>query len=344
MNPRQTASFLVISLVLFLGCFIDTYADDTSDGKAVALNMAVEFMDHAAAAFIARDQGWFEDAGLRVRSYETYASGMALASALARGDVQVAYLCLAPAINAFVNAGVPVKIVAGTHKYGYGLVVDGRRVRQVQDLRAPGIRLGCVREGGAADVLLRRIIDDAGLETDKALGHVRRMSPAQLLLALKTGQLDAAALPEQWATMAEASGFKMHLTARDVWPDMQGSVLVVRNDLIGTRPETVKQLVALLDRGNRLIHNDPRAAAEIVSRQMRRIGDENILDSGGTINDLLTPEILMRSMGRLAFTTAIDPREVQKTIDYMAGLGYIKKKVAAAELLDLRFLDNAGVQ
>jgi len=38
---------------------------------------------------------------------------MALASALSRGDIDVAYICLIPAINAFGNAEVPFRVIAG---------------------------------------------------------------------------------------------------------------------------------------------------------------------------------------------------------------------------------------
>ncbi|MDY6830890.1 MAG: ABC transporter substrate-binding protein, partial [Thermodesulfobacteriota bacterium] len=61
--------------------------------------MAVEFMDHAAAAFVAREKGWFAEAGLDVTAYESYATGMALAAALARGDIDAAFICLVPAVN-----------------------------------------------------------------------------------------------------------------------------------------------------------------------------------------------------------------------------------------------------
>jgi hypothetical protein len=43
-------------------------------------------------------------------------------------------------------------------------------------------------------------------------------------------------------------------------------------------------------------------------------------------------------MGRLDYTTDIDPKVVQGTIDYIAGLGYIKNIFNAEHILDLRFL------
>jgi len=53
--------------------------------------MAVEFNDHSAAAWIARDRGWFEEEGLGVTRFETFTSGLELSAALARGDVDVAW-------------------------------------------------------------------------------------------------------------------------------------------------------------------------------------------------------------------------------------------------------------
>ena len=150
-----------------------------------------------ACAYISRDKGWFEEEGLELTTYESYVTGMALASALARGDIEVAYICLVPAINAYANAGVPIKIVAGTHKHGYGLVVSPDKIETVQDLAKPDIRIGCVREGGAVDVIFQKTIDKYRLDEDRILDNIQRMNPPQQVLAIKTGQLDAAFLPEQ---------------------------------------------------------------------------------------------------------------------------------------------------
>jgi hypothetical protein len=43
-------------------------------------------------------------------------------------------------------------------------------------------------------------------------------------------------------------------------------------------------------------------------------------------------------MGRLEYTTDIDPKLVQGTIEYIAGLDYIKNSFNAEHILDLRFL------
>ena len=54
------------------------------------IHLAVEFVDHAASAHIARNQGWYAKAGLKVKAFDSYATGMALSAALCKGDVDAA--------------------------------------------------------------------------------------------------------------------------------------------------------------------------------------------------------------------------------------------------------------
>ncbi|HAJ31881.1 MAG TPA: nitrate ABC transporter substrate-binding protein [Candidatus Atribacteria bacterium] len=333
---RISILLLIISLVF---TSISIVGECASQEK-VPIGMAVEFMDHAACAYISQDKGWFKEEGLELTSYESYVTGMALASALARGDIQVAYICLVPAINVYANAKVPIKIVAGTHKYGYGLVVNPDKVKTIKDLEKPDIRMGCVREGGAVDVLLHKTIDKYNLDEQKVLSNIYRMNPPKQVLAIKTGQLDAAFLPEQWATMAEDFGFKMLLMSQDVWPEMQGSVLVVKEELIRDHPEVVEKLVKISQRANDWINQHPKASAEIVARQLQEAGGSlfpvEIADIAAKTE--ITPEVLLRSMNRLEYTTDIDPAVVQEAIDYVTQLGYIRSSFTAEDILDLSFI------
>jgi len=330
----------LFTVFMLLGILFFTFFGECFSEKEIPIGMAVEFMDHAACAYISQDKGWFEEEGLNLASYESYVTGMALASALARGDIQVAYLCLVPAINVYANAKVPIKIVAGTHKYGYGLVVNPEKIKSVKDLEEPGIRIGCVREGGAVDVLLHKTIDRYNLDEKKILNNIQRMNPPKQVLAINTGQLDAAFLPEQWATMAEELGFKMLLMSQDIWSEMQGSVLVVKDELTRDHPEVVEKLVKISQKATDWINQHPQEAAEIVARQLQEAGGSlfpvEIADVAAKAE--ITPEVLLRSMNRLEYTTDIDPAVVQDAIDYVARLGYIKSSFKAEDILDLSFI------
>jgi len=330
----------VFILLLILGLSIFASFDECAPLKSAPLGVAVEFMDHAACAYISQDKGWFEEEGLNLTAYESYVTGMALASALARGDIQVAYMCLIPAINVYANARVPIKIIAGTHKYGYGLVVNPDKIKSIKDLEGSDIRIGCVSEGGAVDVLLHKTIDRYNLDEKKILNNIQRMNPPKQVLAINTGQLDAAFLPEQWATMAEDLGFKMLLMSQEVWPEMQGSVLVVKDELIRDHPELVRKLVKVSQKATSWINQYPQEAAEIVARQLQEAGGNlfpvEITDIATKTE--ITPEVLLMSMNRLEYTTDIDPAVVQDAIDYVAQLGYIKSSFKAEDILDLSFI------
>ena len=330
----------LLALLTIVGLLLVMNMGGCAEKEEAPIGMAVEFTDHAACAYISQDKGWFEEEGLKLTAYENYATGMALAAALARGDIQVAYICLVPAINAYANAGVPIKVVAGTHKYGYGLVVNPEKIRTVRDLEKTDIRIGCVQVGGTVDVILHKTIDKYGLDQDKVLSHIQRMSPPKQVLAIESGQLDAAFLPEHWATMAEEFGFEMMLTSQDVWPGMQGSVLVVKDDLMNSYPEVVRKLVEVSERASEWSKQHPQEAAEVMARQLQAAGGEIFPAEVAEVADKLeiTPEVLLRSMGRLEYTTDIDSKVVQETIDYLVELGYIKKSFGAEDIVDLRYL------
>jgi NitT/TauT family transport system substrate-binding protein len=302
--------------------------------------MAVEFNNHAAPAYVARAKGWFEEEGIESVAYESYVTGMALGAAMARGDIQVAFICLVPAITAYANANVPIRIIAGTHKYGYGVVGDTHRIKAVEDLQDRNIRIGCVREGGATDVLLRRMMDKYHLQREKILSKIRRMNPPKQVLAIRSGHLDAAVLPEHHASMAEGFGFKMILTSKDVWPSMQGSVLAVKENLIRDRQELVQRIVKVCQRATRWINEHPDEAAELVARRLQVTAERVFpLDKALMASEFtITRQDMARSMSRLFYSTAIDPRMVQNTIDYLLALGYIRKEIRAEDILDLRYV------
>lgn len=300
---RMGLLVLLILAVLATGC-----VEKSSD-----IGMAVEFNDHAACAYVAKENNWYEDEGINLTTYESYATGMQLTSALARGDIQVAYICLSPAILAY-SRGVPLVIVAGSHKHGYGLVASPG-ITNISDLN--GATIGCVREGGMVDILLNRMIREYDLKDVR----IQRMEPLKQVIALETGRIDAAFLPEHHATAAESNGFHMLITSHELWDDMQGSVLIVKRELIEDDPETVRKLVLVTQRATDRINDDPDEAAAVLAEE---------LDT--------EPEMIKKSMSRLNYTTQIDAESVQEMIDFMVELGYIEEGMRAEDMLDTTFL------
>jgi NitT/TauT family transport system substrate-binding protein len=337
LGPVHIAGRLIATCLALLVFF-------TADaGASGPIRVAVEQNSHAACAHAAKANGWYQAHGLTLRTWAYYSTGMALAAAFARGELDAAYMCLIPALNVYANAGIQIKIVAGTHQYGYSLMVDPERVRSVSDLQKEGVRIGCAREGSPTDVLLAILIDSRGLDSAAVLGNIRRMKPSRQLLSLRRHRIDAAFMPEQYPSIAEAAGFRRLVGAEELWPGMQGSVLVVTKALSENHPGIVEALVRVTDRSTRWINANPEAAAKITARVLNPESEGFQFQPEGDLPASeappQTPAILRSIQERLVCCTAIEEDQIERTIHLLHKLGYIRSRFPASEILDLRYLD-----
>jgi NitT/TauT family transport system substrate-binding protein len=189
---------------------------------------------------------------------------------------------------------------------------------------------------------MHKLIDKYNFNEKKFLSKIQRMPPPKIVMALKAGKIDAGFCCEQFPSIGEKNGFKILLNAKDLWPNMQGSVLVVKNDLIKNHPEIVKKLVKVTKKGLNFIKTNPKEASEIVSNTLNIISDNifplKLVDSMNNLQ--ATPEIINFSLTtQMICTELIDKDMVQETIDYIAKLGYIKT-FNANDILYLKHINN----
>jgi len=316
-----TKKFLAILLVLGVTCgFLVTYFwVNINSRRKYNIGMAVEYNDHAAAAWIAYQKGWFEETGLNLTTFESYTTGPVLAAAIARGDIQVAWLCVGPAILAH-SRGIHIKLVAMTHEQGYSLIVNETLIHSVYDLE--GKKIATVREGSMADLLLHKVIETYSLENVTIL----RMKPMDQINALKEKQVDAIAIPEHYVALAKSMGFHILIKSQDIWPHMPGSALFVKQELIDTSREAVLRLVNLTIFSTSWLKSHKNEAAQILANKLKT-----------------TSNIILDSMSRLNYTNEINETAIQEVIDYMTKLGYISW-FNASEIIDKSFLNQVKKQ
>jgi NitT/TauT family transport system substrate-binding protein len=199
------------------------------------------------------------------------------------------------------------------------------------------IEIGCPREGSPADLLLHKFIEEKNLDKEKVMKNIRRMSPNKALLALENNKIQAAIMPEQYPSMGQKMGFKILTNTKKLWPELQGSVLVVTEDLIKNDSKQVKKLIEITKKSTQFVIDNPEETSVIVSK-MLQTGNESYLIEEKNKSSRITPDIIKYSIEEeLEFTTEIDKDQVQNVIDYMSNLGYIKR-FDAEEILDLRYL------
>jgi NitT/TauT family transport system substrate-binding protein len=256
--------------------------------------------------------------------------------ALMSNRMQAGFM-VAPMAIALRAQGVPIKIVYLGHRYGSAVVVqkDGP-VRTFEDLR--GKTVAIPSRYSDERLILFRAMAKHGM--DAADIRMVEMAPPDVAGALAAKAIDAFSMGEPYPSQAEMSGFgRVLFHAREYWPDYISCVLVVRQDVIDTRPEAVQVLVDGIARSGLWLDNPPRKkerrehAAEFVGRQYFR-QDPKLLKWA-----------LTNPLDRVMYQPLTPYRgDFELIVSLMRETGILDRQIAFEEYIDVRFAEGARTQ
>jgi NitT/TauT family transport system substrate-binding protein len=253
--------------------------------------------------------------------------------ALISNKVQAAFL-VAPLAIALAAQGVPIKVVYLGHRYGSALVVKKNGpVKSVADLK--GRTVAIPSRFSDERLMLFRAMEIAGLKP----GDVKmlEMAPPDVSGALAAGAIDGFVMGEPFPSQAEMGGYgRVLFQAREYWPDYMSCILVVRQDLIDKRPETVQVLVDGIARsGLWLDKGKPyrEDAADFVGRYYYNQ------------KPALLRWALTKPMDRVIYSQ-LAPRKADFDMvrDLMMETGVLNKRIEFSQYTDTRFSDKASNQ
>jgi len=253
--------------------------------------------------------------------------------ALISNKVQAAFI-VAPLAIALASQNVPIKVVYLGHRYGSAVVVrkDGP-IKSVADTR--GHTFAIPSRFSDERLLLFRAMKVSGIKP----GEVKmvEMAPPDVSGALAAGAIDGFSMGEPFPSQAEIAGYgRVLFQAREYWPDYMSCILVVRQDLIDSRPEIVQTLVDGIARsGLWLDQGKPyrEDAADFVGRYYYRQ------------KPALLRWALTKPMDRVVYSP-LAPRkgDFDMVRDLMIETGVLNKKIEFSEYTDTRFSDAAAGQ
>jgi NitT/TauT family transport system substrate-binding protein len=218
----------------------------------VITNLAAPLMDHASSG---------DRCPVRFQALK-FASFAEMADALRNDDIQAAFI-IAPLAIVLRQQGVGVKVVYIGNRHESTLVVRkdadigglpdlaGRKV--AVPMRYSGHNLALLRQFAASGMADRVTIVE--------------MNPPDMAAALAVGSLDAYFVGEPFAAQAVKSGHARVLQyVEELWPDFICNLLLVKQTLIETQPETVALLVAGAVRSGIWSRDNPEAASILAAR------------------------------------------------------------------------------
>jgi NitT/TauT family transport system substrate-binding protein len=252
-------------------------------------------------------------------------------------DKMQAGFVVAPMAIALRAQGVPLKIVYLGHRYGSSLVV-GRDspIRTVADLR--GKTIAIPSRFSDERLLAIRALQEAGIGLKDV--KMPEMAPPDMPAALSAGAIDAFVVAEPFPAQAEIAGIgRVLFQAKEYWPDYISCVLVVRQDVIDSRPEAVQALVDGIARSGLWLENPPKRLA-------RR---EHAADFVGRFYFRQDPRLLKWALTKPVERVQYQPltplrKDFELIVRLMRETGVLDHDIAFEEYIEPRFAEGAKTQ
>jgi NitT/TauT family transport system substrate-binding protein len=210
---------------------------------------------------LAAKLGYFKEVGIDAKLLPFDAAAKMMAPA-GSGQLDVAAGAPSAALYNALAAKVNVKIVAdkGSSAPGYGFqpilvrkaLITSGEYKSPKDLK--GMRLAEGAQGTAAAVFVAKFLKLGGLQYND-VKHVYLGFPL-MIAALDNGAIDAAALPEPNATIAERAGYAVRVMGNDqIYPNQQLTVLMYGGPFIANRHDVAQRFMLAYLKGVRF-YND----------------------------------------------------------------------------------------
>ncbi len=267
--------------------------------------------------------------GVRLTGHAFNAGPEALGALLA-GALDLLYVGPVPAVTGYLRTrGRGLRIVSGTASGGSALVARPGLVRGAQDLR--GRRVATPQLGNSQDLALRGWLLRHGLRSLEYGGDVR-VTPLRnslILQQFRRGFLDAAWVPEPWATrLVEEAGAVRVFDESTLWPGgrFAATVLVARGAYLAAGADNVGRLLTAHEGAIRAAQAGGPAVQDAVREAMARYGAR------------VSGRLLGAAWGRVEFTA--DP--LQATIAEMARVGSRLALVPPGDVAGLVACPRAG--
>jgi NitT/TauT family transport system substrate-binding protein len=163
------------------------------------------------------------------------------------------------------------------------------------------------------------------------------MAPPDVSGALAADAIDAFSMGEPFPSQAEMAGYgRILFQARQYWPDYMSCILVVRQDLIDTRPDVVQVLVDGIARSGLWLDKGIRQRDEAADFVGRFYYNQK---------PALLRWALTKPLNRVMYSP-LAPRKPDFDLvrDLMIETGVLDKKIEFEEYTDTRFSDRASIQ
>ncbi len=272
---------------------------------------------HAQALYM-KSQGTLQEAlGDDVKvEWTAFNAGPAEIEALFSGDIDIGYIGPVPAIMAREKSKGDVTVLSGASTAGAELVVAADSgITSVKQLS--GKKVSIPQIGNTQHLCLLKLLADNGLAPADAGGDVTvtAVENADLQNMMDSGNVDAALVPEPWASVLVSSGGKILLDYDEVYMngDYPVAVVVVRNDYLKDHKEEVDLFMQKHERATLFIKDNVEEAAAIANQEIKEATGKSIDET-----------ILNQAFEKIGFSTELNEASMDEFEELARKEGFIE--------------------
>jgi ABC-type nitrate/sulfonate/bicarbonate transport system substrate-binding protein len=272
-------------------------------------------IDAEAQVYYAKDQGFFEDAGLDVE-IESITNGAAIVSAVQSGDLDIGCSNLVSIATA-IEQGLPFNLVAPGAIYSSAapstllMVAQDSPISSAADLNGRVIAVNGVRN--ITQVGAQAWMAENGGDADSA--QFVEMPFPQMGAALADGQVDAAIIAEPALTQAESQARELGDAYGAIADQFLITSYFATSDWAEQNPEVVENFARAIEEAGQWANENPEESAQILESYTE-----------------VTAETAS-GMTRAVNAESFEPALIQPPLDSAGRFGVLQQPVDAEELV-----------
>jgi NitT/TauT family transport system substrate-binding protein len=266
-------------------------------------------------------------------NWRLFPTGPEMIKAFARKELDIGYIGLPPAMIG-IDKGLEIKCVAGGHVEGTVFTAT-KNFKTLGEMgttdkvlkQFEGRRIGTTTRGSIHDVIIRRLLDLAGLQEKVS---VRNFEWADFILeAMEQKEVDGGCGTPPLAVLASKylSG-RIILPPSTMWPHSPSYGIVATRETIRDSSSTLEGFLRLHEEACNLARENPQEAAKAASKAI------GIVDKGFLLDVLkVSPK----------YCASLPEEYVESSLAFvpvLRGMGYISKPLTKADIFQTDIIDR----
>lgn len=280
---------------------------------------------HTALVLMAREETAGQ-LGVPVE-WRLFGTGPAIVKAFEKGELDLAYIGLPPAIIG-IDKGVDIVCIAGGHMEG--TVLSAKKhyhgLPEVSELgeilrQFTGMSIGVPGNGSIHDVILREYLEKSELEKDIEVANFA-WSDILLEAVVKDKVAAAVGTPALAVAVNRYAGGKVLYPPSQLWPHNPSYGILAARAFLAAEKEIVKKFLILHEEASSFLRSHAREAARLISEYVGFVDEEFVLD---TLK--VSPK----------YCSQITSEYVSSTMEFAKALrrhGYITREMSEVEIFD----------